>query len=99
MSRRPTSATRAEFRYGAVFVLMVALLVFVIVAPGGDATRAVVLALEGAALLIVVATSRERRAVRNARVRGLGVVAVLVVGRGRARRGAASPWCSLPTAS
>jgi hypothetical protein len=35
---------RAAFRYGAVFLLMVALLVFVIVAPAGDATRAVVLA-------------------------------------------------------
>ena len=70
---------RADFRYGAVFLLMMALLVFVIVAPAGDATRAGVLALEGAALLVVVATSRERRAVRNARVRILGVIAVLVV--------------------
>ena len=70
---------RAEFRYGAVFLLMLALLVFVIVAPAGDATRAGVLALEGASLLVVVATSRERRAVRNARVRVLAVVAVLVV--------------------
>ena len=63
---------RAEFRYGAVFVLMLILLVFVIIAPAGNATRAVVLALEGSALLVVVATSRERRAVRNARARGLG---------------------------
>jgi hypothetical protein len=70
---------RAEFRYGAVFVLMVALLVLVIVAPAGDATRAGVLALEGAALLVVVGTSRERRAVRNARVRVLAVVAGIVV--------------------
>lgn len=70
---------RAEFRYGAVFLLMVTLLVFVIVAPAGDTTRAGVLALEGAALLVVVATSRERRAVRNARVRALAVVAALVV--------------------
>jgi hypothetical protein len=70
---------RAEFRYGAVFLLMVALLVFVIVAPAGNTTRAGVLALEGAALLVVVGTSRERRAVRNARVRVLAVIAVLVV--------------------
>jgi hypothetical protein len=70
---------RAEFRYGAVFVLVVALLVFVIVAPAGDATRAVVLALEGSALLVVVATSRERRAVRNARVRALGLIAAAAV--------------------
>ena len=70
---------RAEFRYGAVFLLMLALLVFVIVAPAGDTARAGVFALEGAALLVVVGTSRERRAVRNARVRALAVVAVLVV--------------------
>jgi Ion channel len=70
---------RAEFRYGAVFVLMVTLLVFVTIAPGADATRAVVLGLEGAALLVVVATSRERRAVRNARVRMLAVAAVVAV--------------------
>jgi len=67
---------RAEFRYGAVFVLMVTLLVIVIIAPSGDATRAVVLGLEGAALLVVVATSRERRAVR---VRTLAVTAAIVV--------------------
>jgi Ion channel len=70
---------RAEFRYGAVFILMVALLVFVIIAPTGDTERAVVLALEGLALLVVVATSRERRAVRNARLRALAVVAVAAV--------------------
>ena len=70
---------RAEFRYGAVFLLMVTLLVFVVIAQAGDATRAGVLALEGAALLVVVGTSRERRAVRNARVRVLAVIAVLVV--------------------
>jgi hypothetical protein len=71
---------RAEFRYGAVFFLVVSLLVFVIVAPGENWTRAVALALEGAALLVVVATSRERRAIRNARVRTLAVAAALVVG-------------------
>lgn len=69
----------AEFRYGAVFVLIVALLVFVIVAPAGNAARAVVLALEGLALLVVVATSRERREVRKARVRTVGVAAALAV--------------------
>ncbi len=70
---------RAEFRYGAVFVLMIALLVFVIIAPAGNAERAVVLALQGLALLVVVATSRERPAVRNARVRMLAVVAAAAV--------------------
>ena len=67
------------FRYGAVFVVMVVLLVFAIVAPSGDATYATILALEATALLIVVATSRERRSVRNARARLLGFVAVVCV--------------------
>src|SRR4051812_17284575 len=70
---------RVEFRYGAVFVLMLVLLVFVIVTPAGNVTRAVVLALEGLALLVVVATSREQGDVRNARVRLLAVPAVLAV--------------------
>ena len=67
------------FRYGAVFVVMLVLLVFAIVAPSGDATYATILALEATALLIVVATSRERRSVRNARARLLGFVAVICV--------------------
>ena len=70
---------RAEFRYGAVFALMLVLLVFVIIAPAGNVTRAVVLALEGSALLVVVATSRERRAVRHARIRWVGIAAVIAV--------------------
>jgi hypothetical protein len=70
---------RAEFRYGAVFLLMMTLLVLVIIAPSGNATRAGVLALEGTSLLVVLATSRERRAVRNARVRVVAVISALVV--------------------
>ena len=81
MSDGETKQVRKEarFRYGAVFVLMVMLLVFVIVAPSGDWTRAVACALQGAALLVVVATSRERQSVRNAQVRGVAAVAALVV--------------------
>jgi hypothetical protein len=69
----------ASFRYAAVFALMLVLLVFVIVAPSSDLTRAGVCALQGAALLVVVATSRERRTVRRARTRGVAAVAALVV--------------------
>ena len=70
---------RAQFRYGIVFLLTMSLLVFAIVAPAGNANRAIILALEGSALLVVVATSRERRAVRDARARALGVGAVVLV--------------------
>ena len=90
---------RAEFRYGAVFLLMMALLVLVIVAPAGNATRAAVFALEGGALLVVVATSRERRAVRNARVRVLGAIAPLLVAGVAFGAVSALRRCSPPTAS
>jgi len=75
----------AEFRYGVVFLLVTALLVFLIVAPSADWSRAVALALEGGALLVAVATSRVRPAVRRRRteVGGLGaLVAVLGVATG-----------------
>jgi hypothetical protein len=55
----------AGFRYGAVFLLTLTLLVFVIVAPGEDWSRAVACALQWLALLTVVATSRARTGVRQ----------------------------------
>jgi Ion channel len=55
----------AGFRYGAVFMLTLTLLVFVIVAPGADWSRAVACALQWLALLTVVATSRARTGVRQ----------------------------------
>ena len=70
-----------QFRYGAVLVLMLAVVVFVIAAPSGDWSRAVALAIEGAALVFAVATARERGDVRyrDALVAG-AVTAVLIVG-------------------
>jgi Ion channel len=55
----------AGFRYGVVFLLTLTLLVFVIVAPGADWSRAVACALQWMALLTVVATSRARTGVRQ----------------------------------
>lgn len=55
---------QAGFRYGAVFLLTLTLLVFVIVAPSANWSRAVVCALQWLALLTVVATSRASRDVR-----------------------------------
>lgn len=55
----------AGFRYGAVFMLTLTLLVFVIVAPGADWSRAVACALQWLALLAVVATSRASTGVRQ----------------------------------
>jgi len=61
-------APGARHRYGAVFALTLVLLVFEILAPAEAWARATVLALQGAALVVVLATSRDRRSVRRARV-------------------------------
>jgi hypothetical protein len=55
----------AGFRYGFVFLLTLTLLVFVIVAPGENWSRAVACALQWLALLTVVATSRASGNVRR----------------------------------
>ena len=66
-----------EFRYGVVFLLTLALAVFAIAAPSADWSRAVALAIEGAALVFVIATARERKEVRY-RTALLVAVAMLV---------------------
>jgi hypothetical protein len=82
MSSRPAPAVAsARYRYGAVFVLTLTLLAFVILAPAADWSRALALLLESAALVVAVATSRERRAVRRTRaVAAATVGAVAVIG-------------------
>jgi hypothetical protein len=71
----------AGFRYGAVFLLTLTLLVFVIVAPGANWARAVACALQWLALLTVVATSRASRNVRRpVAIVLLGLTSFTVVG-------------------
>jgi len=71
----------AEFRYGAVFLIVLVLVVFLVVAPDEGWARAVALALETAALTIAVATSRVRPAVRHRRaVVGLVVGVAVAIG-------------------
>lgn len=70
----------AHFRYGAVLAIILTLVVFEIVAPAGDAQRAVSVALAGGALIVSVATWRTRSA-RLSRLTLLvsaGVVVVVV---------------------
>jgi ion channel len=66
-----------EYRYGVVFVLMLALVLFVIVAPADTAARAVATALEGAALVVVIATSRARPVLRRRRAAVAAVCAIV----------------------
>jgi hypothetical protein len=69
----------AQFRYGAVFLLVLLLLVFDIVAPDSDWSRAGAVALAGAALTVAVATSRARGPVRRLRALWVGGAALVVV--------------------
>jgi hypothetical protein len=70
----PLSEQAAAYRYGVVLALTIVLLVFIIVAPSGDWSRAVAVALEAGALVVVVATSRERHQERRARVTAITIV-------------------------
>ena len=63
----------ARFRFGVVFLLTLTLLVFVIVAPDANWSRAVTCTLQWFALLTIVGTSRARSGVRMP-------VAVVIVG-------------------
>jgi hypothetical protein len=63
----PTAQRPAEFRYGAVFVLTLSVVVWLILAPSADWSRAVAFSLESAALVVVVATSRTRLEIRRVR--------------------------------
>ena len=83
LGRESVADRPAQFRYGAVFLLTMAVVVFVIAAPSADWSRAVTLALEGAALVVAVATAREREWVRHRRalVVGVGMI-VLILGVG-----------------
>jgi hypothetical protein len=74
-----TRRREAQFRYGAVFAVVLVLLVFQVLAPDSDWARAVAVALAAAALTIVIATSRERGQVRRFRATVVSVAAAVVV--------------------
>jgi hypothetical protein len=73
-------ARPAEFRYGAVLALMLAEVVWQIAAPAASWSVAVAFALQGAALVLILATSRAREEVRRVRAIAGAVLSALVVG-------------------
>jgi Ion channel len=75
----PEEARPAGYRYGGVFVLTLALVVFEAASPAEDWARALALALEAAALIIVLVTSRAGRRTRRARGLAVGGAALAVV--------------------
>jgi hypothetical protein len=69
----------AQFRYGIVFLLTLALVVLVIAAPAADWSRAAAIAIEGVALVFAVATAREAEEVRRDTAVGVGVVMIVLI--------------------
>lgn len=67
------------YRYGGVLMCAAVALVFLVLTPAEDWSRAVALALESLALVIAIATSRERRQVRRAWALAVGGGALIVV--------------------
>jgi hypothetical protein len=63
-----------QYRYFTVLLLLLLVVVFVIAAPTANWTRALTVGLEGVALVVAVATSRERESVRLRNAGVLGVV-------------------------
>jgi hypothetical protein len=83
--RHPTVPRPAEFRYGAVFVLTLIVVVFLILAPVASWSHAVAFGLESMALVVVVATSRTPADVRRVRALVIALAAgawVLAVAAG-----------------
>lgn len=77
-AKGPAHGSEAAFRYGAVFLLVLTVVVFVIIAPDGRGSRAISFALVGVAMLVSVGTSRERTDVRHARTLIGGAVALVI---------------------
>jgi hypothetical protein len=69
----------AGFRYGVVFLLMFAVVVFVIAAPSANWSRAVALAIEGAALVVAIGTARESAEARYRKALIVGVVLIVLI--------------------
>jgi Ion channel len=69
----------ATYRYGAVGVITSVLVFFLILAPSADWSRSVALGLEGAALIVAIATSRELASVRRARAVAVAVASGAVI--------------------
>jgi len=78
-ARRTAPGFRGQFRYGVVFLLVLLLLVFEIIAPDGDGTRAADVALAALALMVTVATSRAPGGERRLRALAVSAAGLVVV--------------------
>jgi hypothetical protein len=69
-----TAPRSTQHRYGLVLLLTIIAVVDVIIAPDTPTSRGIGVLLQGTMLLVVIATSRESRAVRRARAIAAAVV-------------------------
>jgi Ion channel len=74
-----SDASAPQFRYFVVLGMMLVAVVFLIAAPTANWSRGLAIGLEGAALVLSVATSRARRSVRRRRALVLGVAMIVAV--------------------
>lgn len=89
-SRKPADHDPTQFRYGVVFLLTLAVVVFVIAAPSTNWSRAAALLIDGLALVFAIETTRDREEIRrrNGAAAGLAVVVmILLAATGAAPRG------------
>lgn len=78
--RAPVAPEReASFRYGVVLAIVLVFVVLEVLSPDADWSRAVGVALAGAALGVAVGTSRQRAEVRRVRTLLVGCVALILV--------------------
>ena len=77
--RQPAGDRPAQFRYGIVFLLLLALVVFMIAAPAANWSRATALAIEGSAVIVALATARERQEIRRRNAVGVAVVLIILI--------------------
>jgi hypothetical protein len=83
--RRVQAIRERRYRYGAVFALLLALVLFEVLAHSSDWARAFIVVLATAALTVAVATSQDKRQVRRVRAlvaSGVGVLAVVGLAAG-----------------
>jgi len=84
-----SAAGAPQYRYFVVLGMMLVAVVFLIAAPTANWSRGLAVGIEGAALVLSVATSHERRSVRQRKAVVLAVVmivAVVLIGVGDAPR-------------
>jgi hypothetical protein len=79
VSSGPDKPGQPPFRYPAVLVLMLAAVVFLIAAPAANWSNAIGIGMEGVALVLTVATSRERESVRRRRAAAIGIAMIALI--------------------